>query len=182
MQTDRAQIRLALEWLPAGMTLAMAVLLQSCVLAAMAGLFAVGAFYDRMDREPLQRPLQCAIRCVLAGFVALIAAAVLATMLATHFGGAWNPTELTAIPGLVVLLLSVGIWFARGERDIALRPYPALIPWAALLGGVALLMSFAWKGPLAQCVFAAAAAAVLAWSAWRLMGIVVPIMNRGSTR
>ena len=170
-------IRRELEWLPAAMSLAMGIALQSCVLAAMSGLFALGAFYDRMDRDTEQRPLQCAIRCVFAGVLALVAALVLATLLATHLGGLWNPTAVTAAPAVLILLLSVGVWFARGSRDFGLRPYPALVPWAALAGGFALLVSMASKGPLAQCIFAAVVVGAMIHTGLRLISLAAPMMR-----
>lgn len=182
MHTRTTFVRNDQEWLSAVLMVAGAAMLQSCVLAAMAGVFAVGGFYDRMDRESHQRPLQCAIRCVLGGLLALVAALILGAILTTHFGGYWNPSAQTAIPALIIVVLSIGIWFARRVPGIALRPWPALVPWAALAGLIALLVSHALQAPFAQCVFAEVVTAVLAWSAWRLIWIVAPSIILGAGR
>ena len=161
-----------------------AVILQSCVLVAMAGILGVAGFYGRMDRAPPSTALGCAIRCALGGIGALGAALFLGAMLATHYVGWWQPSAGASMPALLVLLGAVAIWLASaaGAGSPLDLPWPGAL-WLTLpLAIVALLVSGSAGSVLPQCAFAAGTGVLLAWTAWRLAWGAAPLMLNNARR
>lgn len=155
-----------------------ALILQSCVLAAMAGLLGVAGFYARMDRDPPSTALGCAIRCALGGIGALAAALFLVALLAMRFGGWWQPPAQDWLPALLAMLGGMAIWLASApELDEPLAsPWPRALILALPMAILGLGASASTGSVLPQCAFAAAASLLLAWTAWRLVYGAAPFM------
>lgn len=155
-----------------------AVILQSCVLAAMAGILGVAGFYSRMDRAPPSTALGCAIRCVLGGIGALAAALFLGVLLATHNGGWWQPSAGESLPALLALLAGMAIWLTSAPRfdELLAWPWPRALMLALPMAVLALGASASTGSVRPQCAFAAATSVLLAWTAWRLVCGAAPSM------
>lgn len=155
-----------------------AVILQSCVLAAMAGILGVAGFYLRMDRAPPSTALGCALRCALGGIGALAAALFLVALLAMRFGGWWQPPADDSLPALLALLGGMAIWLASapGLDELLAWPWPRALMLALPMAVLALGVSGSTGSVLPQCAFAAATSVLLAWTAWRLVCGVAPSM------
>lgn len=161
-----------LTWLPALLALAGGILLRDCVLLACAGLFALGGFRRRMDRDSPQRPLLAALRCINAGLGAMLAAAALLMML----GGAWldwwrpaNNSPITAAAVLLVLFAAFRAMPGSPPGGAAPAVSDARPEYLALLVAMATL-ALEPLGVLLVCSAGAAAAAVfLAWTGWHLV-------------
>lgn len=159
-------------WLPALIALAGGILLRDCVLLACAGLFALGGFRRRMDRDSPQQPLAAGLRCINAGVGTMLAAASLAMMLVGAWLDWWQPANNSPIAAAALLL----VLFA-GFRALPGLPPRGAEPTVSNTGVEYLMLATAlatlgmeWLGVrLICCAAAAAAAAYLAWTGWHLV-------------
>lgn len=140
---------------------------RDCVLIASGLLLALNAFFARMDRDSPWDAWRAAIRCGLAGVLSILGGVALLAMAAATMLGAWPPTSHSRDAALLVLAVSIalavhaGHGLASGGRGQACA--------GAALVAAAVAESAVDRGvPMAQCVFAIAAALALVWLGWRL--------------
>ena len=162
-----------LTWMPALLALASGILLRDCVLLAGAGLFALGGFRRRMDRDTPQRPLVAALRCINAGLGAMLEAAALLMMLVGAWLEWWQPANNSPIAAAAVLL----VLFAAFRALPGLPPGPSSAPAVSdtrpedlvLVVALGALATEPVGVPLVCCAGAAIAAVYLAWTGWHLV-------------
>lgn len=178
---SRAAMFAATTWLPAVAAAAAGLAWRDCVLLAGAGLLAVLAFRQGMQRHAPWQGWRAALRCITAGLVIMLAALGLALYVVGVVAGWWLSGAHTdgagvLLPGIASLLvlfrleqpLGDGQWCAAVTASLA-----AAAAWVAADHGL----------PYAACAFAAGAALWLVWEGWRLSHVLAAdLMNADGRR
>jgi hypothetical protein len=172
----------AAAWLPAVAAVSAGLAWRDCVLLAGAGLLAVFAFRQGMQRHAPWQGWRAALRCITAGLAMMLAALGLVLNVVGVAAGWWQPggmhTDsggllLLAIASLLVLFRlehpqGDGQWRAGARASLA-----AAAAWIAADHGL----------PYASCAFAAGAALWLVWEGWRLShDLATELMNADGRR
>jgi len=170
--TDVRRLALILTWPYAVIAVGAGALLHSCVLAASVGVFALGAFYVRMDHSAPGRPVAAAIACIGAGLACSAISMVLWLMVAGAAVG-WWPAQSGAY-ALIATLLIVLLVVLRIRDDAQARSRRV---WVTVAFAIVVASTFGI--PIAECSFAAVVAIVLAHQGWHLMRGTASNLLRG---
>jgi cytochrome b561 len=113
-------------WLPAAVSFAAALILQDCVLLALAGLLCVRGFYWSMDRAAPLTAGNAALRCLAASLALLVLAIIFSVVGITALVGWWTPSPKISEMTLVLVVASVAlpslprlIWGFGGSNQMA---------------------------------------------------------------
>lgn len=169
-------------WLPAAAAMAAGLAWRDCVLLAGAGLLAVFAFRQGMQRHAPWQGWRAALRCITAGVAMLLAALGLVLNVVGVVVGWWPPGGvhkdsagwlLLAIAALLVLFRLERLQGDGQWRAGATATFAAAAAWVAADHGL----------PFAACLFAAGTALWLVWEGWRLShDLAAALMNADGRR
>lgn len=183
MQRPESRVAMfaAATWLPAVAAVAAGLAWRDCVMLAGAGLLAVLAFRQGMQRHAPWQGWRAALHCITAGLAMMLAALGLALYVVGVVAGWWRSGEHTDSAGLLLLAIAAllvlftlertqggGQWRAGATASLA-----AAAAWVAADHGL----------PYAACVFAAGVALWLVRDGWSLAhGLAAELMSADGRR
>ena len=178
----RVALFAAATWLPAVAAVAAGLAWRDCVLLGGAGLLAVFAFRQGMQRHAPWQGWRAALRCITVGVAMMLAALGLLLTVVGVVAGWWQPGGVhPGSAGLLLLAIAALLVLFRLEQPQGDGQWRAGV--TASLATAAAWVAADHGLPYAACVFAARVAFWLVRDGWRLSHVLAAeLMNADGRR